>query len=246
MINSEKSERGELPPEILKRNQASVNLDRDNIKTVPKPETVSKTAGKWLNDIENSPMDSHEEQGRLTMKEEHASEAVKLLMDEHKAVLKVIGEFEKGIVAYKMNGYKLTDEINASFSKFFKCLDEDLLPHNRKEEKTLFPVLNKKLILAGEHSKGKNPLTAIDVMEDDHIKFIQLGALSFNLLGLSTRLADPRSRLFVLDTAYDTSRELIELLKLHIYREDETLFPLAQKYLSKEELNAVYEEMEKL
>jgi len=246
MINTEKSENRELPPEILKRNQTRENLDRDNTRTIPKPDTVSKKDGKWLNDIENSPMDSHEELGRITMKKEDASEAVKLLMDEHKAVLKVIGEFEKGIVAYKMNGYKLTDEINESFSKFFKCLDEDLLPHNRKEEKTLFPILNKKLILAGEHSKGKNPLTAIDVMEDDHTKFIQLGALSFNFLGLSTRLVDDRSRFFVLDTAYDTSRELIELIKLHIYREDETLFPLAQKYLSEEELIAIHEEMEKL
>lgn len=240
------TEKPNLPPEILKRNQARENLDLNHVKPAPKPDLVSKKDGKWLNDVENSPMDPHEELGRVTMKKEDVSEAVKLLMDEHKSVLKVIGEFEKGIVAYKMNGYKLTDEINESFSKFFKCLDEELLPHNRKEEKTLFPILIKKLLLAGEHSKGTNPLTAIDVMEDDHTKFIQLGALAFNFLGLSTRLVDDRSRFFVLDTAYDTSRELIELIKLHIYREDETLFPLAQKYLSEEELMTIYEEMERL
>ena len=241
-----------LPPEILKRNQRRENLDRDDIKTIPNPNpvtkanTVSKQEGKWLNDVENSPMDPHEEKGKLTMKKEDASEAIKRLMAEHQSVLKVIGEFEKGIVAYKMNGYKLTDEINESFSKFFKCLDEDLLPHNRREEKTLFPILNKKLLLAGEHSQGKNPITAIDVMEDDHTKFIQLGALAFNFLGLSTRMVDDRSRFFVLDTAYDTSRELIELIKLHIYREDETLFPLAQKYLSNDELLVIFEDMERL
>lgn len=235
-----------LPPEILKRNQARENLDLNHIKPAPKPDLVSKKDGKWLNDVENSPMDDHEELGKLTMKKDEASEAIKLLMGEHQVVLKVVGKFEKGIVAYKTNGYKLTDEINESFSNFFKCLDEELLPHNRKEEKTLFPALNKKLLIAGEHSKGSKPLTAIDVMEDDHTKFIQLGALAFNFLGLSTRLVDDRSRFFVLDTAYDTSRELVELIKLHIYREDETLFPLAQKYLSEEELMTIYEEMEKL
>lgn len=240
------TDKHKLPPEILKRNQRRENLDRDNIKTSPEPNVVSKKEGKWLNDIQNSPMDPHEEEGRLTMKKEDASDVIKRLMAEHQVVLKVIEEFEKGIVAYKMNGYKLTDEINESFSKFFKCLDDDLLPHNRREEKTLFPVLNKKLLLAGEHSQGKNPITAIDVMEDDHTKFIQLGALSFNLLGLSTRLVDDRSRFFVLDTAYDTSRELVELIKLHIFREDETLFPLAQKYLSEEELLIAFEEMERL
>lgn len=103
--------------------------------------------------------------------------------------------------------------------------------------------MNKKLIAAGEHSKGGKAVTAIDVMEDDHIKFIQLGALAFNLLGLSTRINDDRSRIFVLDTAYETSRELIELLKLHIYREDVTLFPIAQKLLSEEEWKELQIEM---
>ena len=241
MSTINKSDKQELPPEILRRNQ----VKESDIKEKPKTSPVSKQDRKWLNDVENSPMDPHEEEGKITMKKEDMSDAIKILMNEHEAMLTVVSEFEKGIVAYKVNGYKLTDEINVSFSKFFKCLDEELLPHNRKEEKTLFPVLNKKLILAGEHSNGEKQLTAIDVMEDDHVTFIQLGALSFNLLGLATRIVDERSRFFVLDTAYETSRELVELLKLHIYREDETLFPLAQKYIPKEELEALLEEMEK-
>ena len=141
--------------------------------------------------------------------------------------------------------FKLNNEINKAFGDFFKSLDEELLPHNRKEEKILFPILNQKLIEAGEHSKGHKLVTAIDVMEDDHVKFIQLGALAFNLLGLASRMADERSRIFVLDTAYETSRELIELLKLHIYREDVTLFPLAQKYISKEEFDVIHEQMDR-
>lgn len=248
MITNNNSEKQspQSQSEILDKNQAIENHHIVDAKITPKPELVSKQNQRWLSDLDNSPMDTHEEEGKLTIKKEDLSDAIKVFMDEHEAVLKIVGEFEKGMVSYKVNGYKLTDDINKSFSKFFKCLDEELLPHNRKEEKTLFPILNKKLILAGEHSKGAKLLTAIDVMEDDHVKFIQLGALSFNLLGLSTRLVDDRSRIFVLDTVYDTSRELVELLKLHIYRENETLFPLAQKYLSKEELELIHEEMEKL
>ena len=131
------------------------------------------------------------------------------------------------------------------FGIFFKNLDEEILPHNRKEEKVLFPVLQKKLIASGEHSKGEKPVTAIDIMEDDHVKFIQLGALAFNLYGLATRMVDAQARIFVLDTAYETSRELVELLKLHIYREDVTLFPIAQKLISKEEWDALQIEMNK-
>ena len=246
MINTEKSEKRELPPEILKRNQK--NRNELDLKKLQKIDPVKKQSEKGLEDQEDSPMDppnAYEEPGKVTLQKDGIADSITIFMDEHREVLKVVGEFEKGIVAYKMNGYKLTNEINTSFSKFFKCFDEDLLPHNRKEEKVLFPILNQKLIQAGEHSKGLKQVTAIDVMEDDHVKFIQLGALAFNLLGLATRIADERSRIFVLDTAYETSRELIELIKLHIYREDETLFPLAQQYISKEEFDVLQVEMEK-
>tara|TARA_R110000744_G_scaffold312360_1_gene419677 strand:+ start:460 stop:1203 length:744 start_codon:yes stop_codon:yes gene_type:complete len=246
MINAGKSEKQQLPPEILKRNQKKDN--GPDLKELQKIDPVKKQSEKGLDDQEDSPMDppnAYEEPGKVTIQEANMANAIITFMDEHRELLKVVEEFEKGIVAYKTNGYNLTKEINGSFSKFFKCFDEDLLPHNRKEEKVLFPILHNKLILAGEHSKGVKQVTAIDVMEDDHVKFIQLGALAFNLLGLATRMADERSRIFVLDTAYETSRELVELIKLHIYREDETLFPLALKYISKEEFEVIREEMEK-
>ncbi|MBL7890126.1 MAG: hemerythrin domain-containing protein, partial [Bacteroidia bacterium] len=127
----------------------------------------------------------------------------------------------------------------------FKYFDENISKHNHKEEKTLFPILNQKLILAGEHSVGEHTMTAIDVMEDDHVKFIQLGVLTFNFLGLATRISDDASRIFILDTAYENARELIELLKLHIFREDHTLFPLAQKYISSEEFDEIQKMMNK-
>ena len=76
------------------------------------------------------------------------------------------------------------------------------------------------------------------------MKFIQLGALVFNLLGLAPRLHDPRSQQYVYDVAYNNGKELVELLRLHIFREDHTLFPLAQKYLSEEEMERVMKAME--
>ena len=235
MLNTDESIKKGTPLEALKKLQ--------------KKDPVKKQEEKGLEQQEDSPMDppnAYEEPGKITMRKEDMSDSIKVFMDEHEKVLKVIAVFENGIVAYKSNGYKLTKEINESFRSFFKSVDEDLLPHNRKEEKILFPILNKKLVQAGEHSKGTKPVTAIDVMEDDHVKFIQLGALAFNLLGLANRMVDERDRIFVLDTAYETSRELIELIKLHIYREDATLFPLAQKYISKEEFEILHKEMKNL
>lgn len=207
-------------------------------------EPITRNVEKGLEDVEHSPMDppsAYEQPGTLKIAPEAMDSSLQELVDEHKIAMKQVEDFEKALVQFKTTGYKVDQKINEIFGNFFKYYDNELLPHNDKEEKILFPVLNKRLIEAGEHSKGETKLTAIDVMEDDHVKFIQLGTLAFNLFGLATRIKDDTSRIFILDTAYETARELIELLKLHIFREDHTLFPLAQKYLSKEE----FEEMHK-
>ncbi|MCG3165414.1 MAG: hypothetical protein POELPBGB_01177 [Bacteroidia bacterium] len=211
-----------------------------------KKELLKREAEKGLEETEHSPMEppqAYNQPGKLKVSFDDMEKPLKEFVSEHKEVIEQVELFEKALVQFKANGYKVDRKINEVFGNFFKYFDEHILPHNAKEEKTLFPVLNKKLLEAGEHSTGETPVTAIDVMEDDHVKFIQLGALIFNFFGIATRIQDAASRIFILDTAYENARELIELLKLHIYREDYTLFPLAQKYLSKEEFKQLEKEM---
>lgn len=219
-----------------------------DLKKLAKTDPVKRNVEKGLEDVEHTPMDpptAYDQPGKMEVTFENMEKPLLTFVDEHKKAMVIIDAFEKALVQFKTTDYQVDKQINEVFSSFFKFLDDELLPHNVKEEKVLFPILHKKLLEAGEHSTGANPVTAIDVMEDDHIKFIQLGALSFNLLGIATRLKDEGSRRFVMDTAYENARELVELLKLHIYREDFTLFPLAQKYLSKEEFEAIEIEMHK-
>lgn len=219
-----------------------------DLKKIAKTDPIKRNVERGLEDVEHSPMDppaAYEQPGKMKVSFENMEKSLLTFVDEHKHATLTVDAFEKALVQFKTNGYQVDQQINEVFGGFFKFLDDELLPHNVKEEKVLFPILHKKLLEAGEHSVGPNPVTAIDVMEDDHVKFIQLGALSFNLLGIATRLKDEGSRKFVMDTAYENARELVELLKLHIYREDYTLFPLAQKYLSKEEFEAIEIEMHK-
>jgi len=219
-----------------------------DLKNLAKTDPIKRNVEKGLEQVEHTAMDpptAYDQPGKLKVSFEDMEKSLLTFVDEHKQALLITDAFEKALVQFKTNGYNVDQQINESFSKFFKFFDDELLPHNHKEEKVLFPILHKKLLEAGEHSVGENPMTAINVMEDDHVKFVQLGALSFNLLGLATRLKDEGSKKFVLDTAYENARELVELLKLHIYREDYTLFPLAQKYLSKEEFEAIEKEMHK-
>jgi hemerythrin-like domain-containing protein len=107
----------------------------------------------------------------------------------------------------------------------------------------LFPILKQRLIDSGEHSNEPILKTPVDLMEDDHVKFIQLASLTFNILGLAARLPDKHSRMLTYDVAYNTGIELVELLRLHIYREDNILFPLAHKLLTKSEFFNIEEKM---
>lgn len=219
-----------------------------NFKERSNTDPLKRNVEKGLEQVENSPMDppsAYSEQNIEKMKSEDLETSILIFQDEHKKALVVIEKFEQALTQFKTNGYKLDAEINDRFRAFFNFLDNELFPHNIKEEKTLFPTLHKRLIEVGEHSVGENPKTAIDVMEDDHIKFIQLGALTFNFLGLASRIQDQASRFFVYDTAYENGRELVELLKLHIYREDSILFPLAHKYLSKMDFDFITTEMKR-
>jgi hemerythrin-like domain-containing protein len=243
MINIEESLKRGTPIEVLEKLHG-----KEVLKKLQQTEPVKRNVEKGLEDSEHSPMDppsAYEQPGTLNMAVGEMDKSILEFVDEHKVAMKQVEDFEKALVQFKTTGYKVDQKINEIFGNFFKYFDEELLPHNDKEEKALFPILNKRLIEAGEHSKGETKLTAIDVMEDDHVKFIQLGALAFNFLGLATRIKDDTARIFILDTAYETARELIELLKLHIYREDHTLFPLAQKYLSKEEFEEIESKMHK-
>lgn len=213
-----------------------------------KKEKLKRSVEKGLEETENSPMDppqAYDQPGKIGVSIEDMEAPLQILVSDHKKVIEQIDSFEKALVQFKSSGYKVDQEMNEVFKSFFKFFDEELLPHNTKEEKTLFPVLHKKLLEVGEHSVGEVPVTAIDIMEDDHVKFIQLGALTFNFFGIATRIQDTVSRTFILDTAYENARELVELLRLHIFREDSTLFPLAQKYLSDEDFEQIEKEMHK-
>jgi hemerythrin-like domain-containing protein len=226
-------------------------IDRESGKRLKEVDPVKGNPLKDEADIsnENSPMDPPEAYAEPTLAQINEGEfddSLKLLKKEHEHATEVISKFEKALILFKEKAYQLDDEINKGFKLFFEFFDEDLLPHNRKEEKTLFPILHQKLIENGEHSPGDDLITAIDMMEDDHVKFIQLGALTFNFLGLAPRFRDEQARTFTYDVAYNNGLELVELLKLHIFREDTTLFPLAQKYLTKEEFNQIIVEMNKM
>lgn len=168
---------------------------------------------------------------------------IRQFMDEHKKAIEEIDLFEQELLRFKKERWVMDQSMNQSFGQFFSFFDNNILDHNRREEKKLFPLLQKRLIESGEHSayekyfsnEASHSRTAVELMEDEHIKFIQLSTLVFNFLSLAHRLPDIRSQSMVSDLAYEQGLQLIEVLRLHIQREDQTLFPLAANLISEAE-----------
>ena len=159
--------------------------------------------------------------------------------EEHVIFLDELKTFEEAILSIQQTGF--TRELDAKLRHFFHFFDSDFVPHSQLEEATLFSLLHQRLIADGEHSKSEVPTTAVDIMKDEHLKAVRLAAVVSNFLGLAFRLPDEKSRLIVLDAALEQGKNLVELLRLHIFREDNIVFASAHQLISETEFDRMKE-----
>ena len=98
---------------------------------------------------ELSPMDpphAFDDKRAIGADYENLHDNLKVLSDEHKDTIVKCDAFEKALVDFKEGGYYITREINTAFNEFFVDFDENILPHFKKEEQGLFPILRKRLL----------------------------------------------------------------------------------------------------
>jgi len=157
------------------------------------------------------------------------------LTNEHKEVNKKLDAFEATLRL--MENGQVHKGVDKRLQDFFEYFDEELRVHNLEEEKVFFKLVSEKMDKDGDHSKGVEKFNAIDILEDEHAKFLQMAAVTFNLFALFSRLPDERSRIIVLDAAIAESRAFIELLKVHIFREETIIFTYAHRNFTQEEFN---------
>ena len=158
-------------------------------------------------------------------------------IDEHSSYTKELNAFEATIAMIE-NG-KVDKKIDERLRQFFSYFDTNVVKHNQEEEKYLFPMISKKMTEDGNHSKADENFNVIDILEDDHVKSIQIAAVASNMFALFSRIPDERSRFIILDVAINQIKELLELLKVHIFREDTIIFPYAQKNFTDQELTEI-------
>jgi len=132
-----------------------------------------------------------------------------LLGGQHQDVLTRLDEVERALGAGE----------NAALAPFASYLAQEVAHHFEIEEQALFPLL------AGHIGSEQGPLA---VMNAEHASFREL------LRQLSDDLDSGRP-----GQAQQYAREIVDLLRGHIAKEDQVLFPMAARLLSPEELQEV-------
>ena len=160
------------------------------------------------------------------------------LRDGHVPLIEELNAVEEAIASIQKSGF--TRESDAALRRFFHYFEQEFPRRSRFEEAMLYPLLHERLIADGEHSRGADPTTAMDMMKDAHAEATQLAAVVVNFLGLAFRLPDEKSRLIVLDAALEQCKNLVELLRLMVFRKDNVLYSLAHRLIS----SAEFEQMQ--
>jgi len=152
------------------------------------------------------------------------------LIDKHRVYTKELNAFEDAITMIESG--QVDRAVDEKLRQFFTYFDDQIVNHNQEGERYLFVRISKKMT-------EDEDFNVIDFLETDHAKSIQMAAVAFNMLALFSRVPDEQSRYIVLDVALKQAKELLELLRVHIYREDTMIFPYAQRNFTNEELTEI-------
>lgn len=147
-------------------------------------------------------------------------------MQEHDEALVQLSALSRATRSIADNGY--TDEAFRRIQKAVDFIEEEVGVHNRSEEEALFPVLER-------YVEGPTRL-----MRQDH------KALKNHFVRLSRAVRKlqnkPHSKT-VARELHEVAQVVVHLFVNHIHKENHILFPLVQKFLTKDALREVARRM---
>jgi len=147
-------------------------------------------------------------------------------MQEHDKALVQLSTLSKATRALAEQGFSV--ESYRKILMAMEFIDDEVSVHNRREEEALFPVLER-------YVEGPTRL-----MRDDH-KILKKEFA--RLRKAVTRLAKDKKSEQAATTLAEVSRTMIQIFVNHIHKENHILFPLVQKFLTKDALREVARRM---
>lgn len=147
---------------------------------------------------------------------------IALLMKEHEDALAKLQSLKKAGSEIKKKGY--TEKSFTQLLNAVQYVDEEVRHHNKHEEDALFPLVEK--YVDGPTS----------VLRDDHQKMSRIyKKLSYSIKVLQENHDDKTARQELCESVED----IVQLMVNHIHKENYILFPMIQRFCSKEELRDV-------
>lgn len=185
-----------------------------------------------------SPPEAHSPPCNVKVNYQDMHPFLKQFIDEHNELKAKMDSFQVVLRDLSLN-QNVIGTTDKTIKTFFHEFMKEFTLHNQREEKILFPVLGQRFLQIGEHSRTNNPITPIDVMEDEHKEAFKVVTECVCIWDLVQKVFDPPSQAILIRTFIRKSNTLLEMMRLHIYREDDIVFSLAQRHLTAEELDGM-------
>jgi uncharacterized protein len=147
-------------------------------------------------------------------------------MQEHDKALVQLSTLSKATRSVAEQGFSM--EAYRRILTAMEFIEDEVTQHNKREEEALFPVLER-------YVEGPTRL-----MRDDH-KILKREFV--RLRRAMTRLAKDKKSEQAAATLAEVSRGMIQIFVNHIHKENHILFPLVQKFLTKDALREVARRM---
>ncbi len=147
---------------------------------------------------------------------------IALLMKEHEGALTKLHRLKKDAQELKKRGY--SEKIFKSLLKAAEYVDEEVRVHNKHEEDALFPVVER--YVDGPTS----------VLREEHAKMSKIyKKLNYSIKALKENHDDKISRQELCESA----EAIVHLMVNHIHKENQILFPMIQRFCTKEEIREI-------
>ena len=151
---------------------------------------------------------------------------IAVFMKEHDTALVQLRVLKKSALEIKKKGY--SEKPFRQLLKAVEFVDEEVRVHNGKEERALFPLVERYV---------DGPTT---VMREDHVKMAKIyKKLHFSITSLKENHEDKVARQELAEAA----EAIVQLMVNHIHKENQILFPLVKRFLTKQELREVARRM---
>lgn len=147
---------------------------------------------------------------------------IAMLMKEHEAALSKLRLLKKSAAELKKKGY--SEKVFKQILHAVEYVDEEVRHHNKHEEEALFPIVERYV---------DGPTT---VLREDHAKMAKIyKKLSYSIKALRENTDDKTARMELSESA----EGIVQLMVNHIHKENQILFPMIQRFCTKEELKEV-------